>query len=283
MRFRPKYSIFGFFRRIDQKRVCTILQNWAFINALAWMSLNFKEDLLMPICVSTASTIISISCVLAVWCNVWTLSSSLDNTQRGLVQRIVVRIEQIEQAARELRVNYFDTHSYGYSRPIDVLILNQTAWVWCRAETVPASNNMWLQLRFNPKNFGYALLDISIELWTVTINTILPWQYVDLTVNLGYALITASAENHGWPGGLIVFALILVIKAFCYGFTAGNPYLARLVDGDTWTLAWYVILYQYVTKTGIQVLWDWFHAELFPKSASIVECMTHCASNENRR
>ncbi|KAF5591223.1 uncharacterized protein FSUBG_10524 [Fusarium subglutinans] len=233
---------------LDRKHMWTMCNNLVYTNALVYgMSLALDWG---------CATIIAVA--------VWTARSSFDIQQHQLIRRFSLYVREVEQAARQLRRSYFDDVNYGYSRPIDILILNGKSWTWCRAETVPSRGNTWLKLSLPTKNFVFAVSDVVIELWTLTVHTILPWHWVGLMVNLAYAAVVGSADAYGWKGMSSAFLAVLAIKCILYGFAPAGHVLYKWISGGTWVLAWYLILFKAMTNVSVQFLVHALMSWLFP-------------------
>lgn len=250
---------------LDSKNVWVICNNLVFTNVLiCGMSLAFDWGYTTVIALAVSNNLFGAALLLLIWCNVWTARTSLDTEQHQLLRRFTLYVSEVEQAARQLRRTYFDNVNYGYSRPIDILVLNGRAWAWCRAETVPSGENTWLQLNLPTKNFVFALGDFVVALWTFTVHTILPWNWVGLMVNLAYAVVVGSADTCGWGGVLLAFFAVLAIKCILHGFVREGYMLYRWASGDTWVMAWYLILFKAMTNVSVEFLVDALSSWLFP-------------------
>ncbi|KAF5976250.1 hypothetical protein FBULB1_7025 [Fusarium bulbicola] len=212
-------------RNLDRKHAWTIWNNLIFTNALLYgLPLALDWGYTTVIAVAVSANLFGTALLLLMWCKVWNARSSLDIEQHQLIRRFTLYVREVEQAARQLRRTYFDEVNYGYSRPIDILILNGKVWTWCRAETVPSGGNTWLKLSLPTKNFVFAVGDVVIELWTLTLS----------------ALLIPM-------GGKECLRLFL-----------------RWAAGGTWVMAWYLILFKAMTNVSVQFLVHSLMSWLFP-------------------
>ena len=126
---------------------------------------------------------------------------------------------------------------------IDVLLIYGGCATWCRCKTVPSVGNTWISLSVPMATFW---LDGLLEVMDFAVHTILPWGWVAPRRNLDFAGIYLALDMlYPWSGVLSIL-LALVVR--------------NVADGDVWTLAWYVLLFQLLTHRALslQSIYNYF-------------------------